>query len=386
MSSREQQNRRIMIVAGESSGDLHGSNLIKAAARLCPNLSFFGVGGPRMEKAGCRIIIPSNELSVMGVVEVLKQLPRIYRYFRQLKKILRSNSRPDLLVLIDFPDFNLRLAKVAKSLGIPVLYYITPKVWAWRRGRAKTIAENTDHLALIFPFEPEIFRPLGVAAEYVGNPLLDEFVENQPIGDLRDKLGFGKDEQVVGIFPGSRNSEVQNIFPSLVETMKLIHRRKPQVKFLLPIAPSLPREVFESRLAQTGLPIHLLDENIYEVATACDAVLTVSGTVTLQLALVATPMAILYKISPLSYAIGKRLVKISFAGLTNIVAGREIVREFIQDAAEPSAMCDEINRLLDDDSYSSDVREKLNEVRHLLGSPGCSERVVGIIGNLLAKA
>ena len=335
MSSREQQNRRIMIVAGESSGDLHGSNLIKAAARLCPNLSFFGVGGPRMEMAGCRIIIPSDELSVMGVVEVLKQLPRIYRYFRQLKKILRSNSRPDLLVLIDFPDFNLRLAKVAKSLGIPVLYYITPKVWAWRRGRAKTIAENTDHLALIFPFEPEIFRPLGVAAEYVGNPLLDEFVENQPSGDLRDKLGFGKDEQVVGIFPGSRNSEVQNIFSSLVETMKLIHRRKPQVKFLLPIAPSLPREVFESRLAQTGLPIHLLDENIYEVATACDAVLTVSGTVTLQLALVATPMAILYKISPLSYAIGKRLVKISFAGLTNIVAGREIVREFIQDAAEP---------------------------------------------------
>ncbi len=386
MSSREQQNRRIMIVAGESSGDLHGSNLIKAAARLCPNLSFFGVGGPRMEMAGCRIIIPSDELSVMGVVEVLKQLPRIYRYFRQLKKILRSNSRPDLLVLIDFPDFNLRLAKVAKSLGIPVLYYITPKVWAWRRGRAKTIAENTDHLALIFPFEPEIFRPLGVAAEYVGNPLLDEFVENQPSGDLRDKLGFGKDEQVVGIFPGSRNSEVQNIFSSLVETMKLIHRRKPQVKFLLPIAPSLPREVFESRLAQTGLPIHLLDENIYEVATACDAVLTVSGTVTLQLALVATPMAILYKISPLSYAIGKRLVKISFAGLTNIVAGREIVREFIQDAAEPSAMCDEINRLLDDDSYSSDVREKLNEVKQLLGSPGCSERVVGIIGNLLAKA
>ncbi len=386
MSSREQQNRRIMIVAGESSGDLHGSNLIKAAARLCPNLSFFGVGGPRMEMAGCRIIIPSDELSVMGVVEVLKQLPRIYRYFRQLKKILRSNSRPDLLVLIDFPDFNLRLAKVAKSLGIPVLYYITPKVWAWRRGRAKTIAENTDHLALIFPFEPEIFRPLGVAAEYVGNPLLDEFVENQPSGDLRDKLGFGKDEQVVGIFPGSRNSEVQNIFSSLVETMKLIHRRKPQVKFLLPIAPSLPREVFESRLAQTGLPIHLLDENIYEVATACDAVLTVSGTVTLQLALVATPMAILYKISPLSYAIGKRLVKISFAGLTNIVAGREIVREFIQDAAEPSAMCDEINRLLDDDSYSSDVREKLNEVKQLLGSSGCSERVVGIIGNLLAKA
>ncbi len=374
-----------MIVAGESSGDLHGSNLIKAADRLCPDLSFFGVGGPRMEMAGCQIVIPSDELSVMGVVEVVKQLPRIYRHFHQLKKILKGTCRPDLLVLIDFPDFNLRLAKVAKSLGIPVLYYITPKVWAWRRGRAMTIAENTDHLALIFPFEPEIFRPLGVAVDYVGNPLLDEFVENPPTGDLRDKLGISKDDQVVGIFPGSRNSEVQNIFTSLVETMKLIHIRRPQVKFLLPVAPSLPREVFEMRLAQTGLPIHLLDENIYEVATACNAVLTVSGTVTLQLTLVGTPMAILYKISPLSYEIGKRLVKIRYAGLTNIVAGREIVREFIQDAAEPSAMCNEMIRLLEDDSYSSTVRENLNEVKQLLGSPGCSERVVGIIDNLLAK-
>ncbi|MDX2478829.1 MAG: lipid-A-disaccharide synthase [Desulfuromusa sp.] len=370
--------RRILIVAGEASGDLHGSNLIRAAAGHHPQLSFFGVGGDRMRAAGCRILFPCDELSVMGIAEVVRQLPHIFRRFRQLKKVLLGAERPDLLILIDFPDFNLRLAKVAKAAGIPVLYYISPKVWAWRSGRAKVIAERVDRLALIFPFEPQIYESLGVKAEYVGNPLLDEFVQNKPQGFLRSRLGIEAEKQVVGIFPGSRNSELEHILDSLVTTAEKIHYKKPDVTFLLPVAPSLSRALLEQRFSETGLPIFIVEENIYEVAAACNAVLTVSGTVTLQLALVGTPMAILYKVAPLSYAIGKRLIKIEYAGLTNIVAGRGIVREFIQEAAEPVSMCREILRLLDDQDYIETMRQDLAEVCQLLGEPGCSVRVADI--------
>jgi len=367
-----------MIVAGEASGDLHGSNLIKAVESHYPSLSFSGVGGDKMNSAGCEILFPSEELSVIGVQEVFGRLPVILRRFKELKNVLRSVARPDLLVLIDFPDFNLRLAKVAKDNHVPVLYYISPKVWAWRRGRAKIIAERVDRLALIFPFETKIYEPLGVQVEYVGNPLLDEFAANQPQGYLRDKLGIGKDDQVVGLFPGSRNSELKYILESLNATARLLQQEKPALKFLVPVAPSLSSAELRERFAKEKLTVFLVEDNIYEVTVACDAVLTVSGTVTLQLALTGTPMAIVYKVAPLSYAIGKRLIKIEHAGLTNIVAEREIVREFIQDAAQPESMCREMVRLLDDDEYKKRMREDLADVCLRLGAPGCSQRVAKI--------
>ncbi len=376
------QPRMVMIVAGEASGDLHGSHLIRAAAEQHPHLHFFGVGGEKMESAGCRILFSANELSVMGVTEVVGRLPAIYKRFRQLKQLLLSDDRPDLLILIDFPDFNLRLAKVAKSAGVKVLYYISPKVWAWRSGRAKIIAQRVDRLALIFPFEPSIYKTFGVKADYVGNPLLDEFAENQPQGQLREQLGIHPDDQVVGIFPGSRNSEIQHILGTLIETAALVHREKPDAKFVLPVAPSLSREALESKFSATGIPVSFVEDNIYEVAAACDAILTVSGTVTLQITLVGTPMAILYKVSPLSYMVGKRLIKIDFAGLTNIIAGREIVREFIQDAADPAAMCCEILRLLGDQEYIDRMKLNLGEVKSLLGNAGCSNRVADIAAEM----
>lgn len=367
--------RRALIVAGESSGDLHGGNLIRAAAEHDPQLQFFGVGGERMRAAGCRIIFPAEELSVMGLVEVVAQLPSLIARFRQLKAVLEGAERPDLLVLIDFPDFNLRLAKVAKRVGVPVLYYISPKVWAWRRGRAKTIAERVDRLALIFPFEPQLYTRYGAIAEYVGNPLLDEFVANPPAGSLRPRLGFTAEERVVGIFPGSRQSELKYIFDTLLDTAERLRQQRPGLKFILPVAPSLSAEFFERRLQGTNLPISLVEENIYEVAAACDAVLTVSGTVTLQIALVGTPMAILYRMAPLSYAVAKRVVRIEHVGLANIVAGEGIVREFIQEAADPQALAAEILRLLDDRDYAATMRAELARVRELMGRPGCSGKV-----------
>lgn len=368
-----------MIVAGESSGDLHGGNLILAAAEVDSRLSFFGVGGTRMRQAGCQIIFPSDELSVMGLVEVATQFPRLLARFRQLKGVLQGGGRPDLLVLIDFPDFNLRLAKIAKRVGIPVLYYISPKVWAWRPGRAKIIAERVDRLALIFPFEPDIYRRFGVPAEYVGNPLLDEFVAAQPLTDLRQKLGLASAAQVVGIFPGSRRSELKYLFDTLLETARQLQRIKPEVKFLLPVAPSLSTADFEDKVRASGLDIQLVQESIYAVASACDAVLCVSGTVTLQMALVGTPHAIVYKFAPLTYAIGRRLVKIEHGGLSNIVSGKAIAREFIQDAATPQTLSEEVLRLLDDPDYAAKMRSELARVRELMGEPGCSKKVAQMI-------
>jgi lipid-A-disaccharide synthase len=374
---------RVMIVAGESSGDLHGSHLLKAAAAKYPDIRFFGVGGSRMQQNGCDILIPSDELSVMGVTEVFWRLPGIIKRFRRLAAILKSSQPPDLLVLIDFPDFNLRLAKVAKEVGVPVLYYISPKVWAWRSGRARIIAERVDRLALIFPFEPEIYAPYGVRAEYVGNPLLDEFAARPQGLNIRQQLDLSADAKIAGIFPGSRHSELTCIFATLIATAKKLHEEDPRIEFILPVAPSLRRNELESRLADARLPIHLVEDDIYAVAASCQAVLTVSGTVTLQLALVGTPMAIVYKVAPLSYAIGRRLIKIPFAGLPNIIAGREIVREFIQDDAQPEALKTEMLRLLDDAAYVQQIRDDLVLVQKRLGAPGCSTRVADMVADMV---
>lgn len=375
MPHQTDKKRQAMIVAGESSGDLHGGNLLLAAAASDPDLEFFGVGGERMKNAGCRILFPSDELSVMGLVEVAFQLPRILSRFRQLKRLLDSDQKPDLLILIDFPDFNLRLAKVAKKAGVPVLYYISPKVWAWRSGRIKTIGERVDRLALIFPFEPKLFAREDVEAVYVGNPLMDEFAAQQPDGSLLPKLDIDQQTQVVGIFPGSRKSELKYIFSTLLESAERIYRQKPEVRFLLPVAPSLDREYFKNALADSELPVDIVSENIYEVANSCDAVLCVSGTVTLQVALVETPMVILYKAAPLSYAIGSRLIKIEHFGLANIVAGKGIVKELVQHHANAETLSTEILRILDDEEYSSGMGGDLKRVRERMGDAGCSLRV-----------
>ncbi len=373
-----------MIVAGEASGDLHGSNLIRAARAKYPDVSFYGVGGQKMAQAGCNLLFSSDELAVMGLFEVFGQLHKIIRRFKQIKTELRGENAPDALVLIDFPDFNLRLAKVAKAAGVSVLYYITPKVWAWRKKRAKTIAENTDRLAVIFPFEPEIFRPFGSNATYVGNPLLDEYFScADKRTDVRSNLGISDLTELIGIFPGSRNSEVKYIFNTLLDTARLIHQERPEVQFILPVAPSLDRDFFVRKIQLSGLPVHLPDATIYDIAAACNVVLCVSGTVTLQVALVGTPMVILYKVAPLSYAIGKQLIKIPYAGLTNIVAGKGIVREFIQNEANPSALKKEIDRLLDDKDYAEKMKNNLYDVKLLLGQPGCSEKVADMIHDLI---
>ncbi len=369
------EKRTAMIVTGEASGDLHGANLIKAAREIDPGLSFFGVGGQRMAEAGCEILIPGEEISVMGLVEVIGHFPVIYRAFNRLKKILLGEQRPDVLILIDFPDFNLRLARQAQRARVPVLYYVSPQVWAWRRKRVKKIARVVDRLAAILPFEPAFYDGQDMDVEYVGNPLLDEFGIGQDPADFFQKHGLQTGIPTVGLFPGSRHNELRYNFDTILGAAQRIRQHLPEVQFLLPVASSLGRHALERYMGKVNLPVTLVEDDIYDVANACDAVITVSGTVTLQIALAGTPMAILYKMAPVTFFIGKRLIKVSHIGLANIVAGRGVVREFIQDQATPATLSAEILRILSDSEYRQSIRQGLATVKEKMGEKGCSSRV-----------
>lgn len=377
--------KRIMIVTGEASGDLHGAKLMSAITAQLPDTKFFGVGGKNMAAKGCEILIPGEELAVMGIVEIVGHLPVILNAFNKLKREFYGSNKPDALVLIDFPEFNLRLARQAKKAGIPVLYYVSPQVWAWRRGRVKKIAAVVDSLAAIFPFEPAFYDGQDILVKYVGHPLLDEFEEAGNCQNLRPRLQISQDKKVVGLFPGSRHNELRYMLDTLVESAQLIFDKEPEVHFLVPVANTLSRADIQSRFP-TELPVSFIesdDATIYDVASSCDTILTVSGTVTLQIALVGTPMAIFYKVSPLTYAIGKRLIKVDHAGLANIVAEDRIVPEFIQDMATPQNLADEALRVLNDSRYANNMRSALEQVHTKLGEPGCSARVAAMLLELL---
>jgi lipid-A-disaccharide synthase len=374
-----QKHKRILIVTGEPSGDLHAANLIHAAREIDPGLSFFGVTGPNMRAAGCDTLLPYDEISVMGFVEVIGRLPAIRRAFKSVTATFTSDQRPDLLVLVDFPGFNMRLAKVAKKAGIAVLYYIAPKVWAWRQGRAKKLAATVDRIAVIFPFEPEFYAPYGLKADYVGNPLLDDYARSVESGAELNDLKVSSDEKIVGLFPGSRRSEIRFNLETMLQTAHLLLADRPDLRFVLPLASSLDRTPIEAEIKASALPIEIVDNDIYAVAKSCSAVLAVSGTVTLQVALTDTPLTVMYRASGLSVAIARRVVKIPFISLVNIVAGKEVIREFIQEQASPEALSAEIMQILDNPDYNQKICNGLTTVQTMLGTGGCSKRVAQII-------
>ena len=381
------KNSRVMIVATEASGDIHGAKVIRAVQELSPGTVFTGVGGQQMSVAGCEILIPGEELAVMGLVEVVGHLPVLWRALQKLKDILHSDMRPDALVLIDSPEFNLRLAKYAKRAGVPVLYYVSPQVWAWRRGRVRTIAGVVDKLAAIFPFEPQFYSGLDIDVRYVGHPLLDEFRITRSREALLKDLQVDSDKPVVGLFPGSRRNELKYMLGTLVATAEQLICRQPDMNFLVPVASTLTREEISSGFPP-GMPVTYINANetsIYDIANACDAIASVSGTVTLQIALVGTPMVIFYKLSPVTYAIGRLLVKIDHFGLANIVAGERVVKELVQDEASAEAISDEILRILHDEDYAQQMRSNLAKIQQDLGDPGCSRRVAEMLLELIEE-
>jgi len=377
-------NKRIMIIAGEASGDLHGSSLVRAALSLDPSLHFFGIGGSLMRAEGVETLVDSREMAVVGLVEVLAHFPTIFRAFRAMEKILTRNP-PDLLILIDYPDFNLRLAKVAKSAGVKVLYYISPQVWAWRVGRVKKIARVVDHMAVVFPFEVPFYEKVGLPVSFVGHPLVDSVHPTMSLDEARESFGIDPTRRTVGLFPGSRKQEIRNHLPILLQSARILKERFPELQFILPLASSLAREDVRPHLDSCGLSVILVEGKGYDVIQVCDAIVSVSGTVTLEIALQGVPMVIIYQVSPLTYQVAKRLVRVEHVGICNIVAGKRVVKELIQQDAVPEKIVEEIARILTEPEYSTAIKTEYAMVRSKLGSGGCSANVAQLLMDILSK-
>ncbi|BEH09761.1 lipid-A-disaccharide synthase [Geobacter sulfurreducens subsp. ethanolicus] len=373
-----------MIVAGEASGDLHGAGLVREALRRDPTLSFFGIGGPRMREAGVETLVDSAEMAVIGIVEVLAHFGVISRAFMTLRRVIAANP-PDLLILIDYPDFNMLLARVARRHGVKVLYYISPQVWAWRTGRVKTIGRLVDRMAVVFPFEVPFYERAGVPVSFVGHPLADRVRPTMGRDEALASFGLDPGRRVVGLFPGSRRGEIAKLFPVILESAQLLRERYPGIQFILPLASSLTDGDIAPQLSASGLDVTVARDRVYDVMQVCDAIITVSGTVTLEIALMGVPMVIIYKVSPLTYQVGKRLIRVDHIGICNIVAGTRVVPELIQDEASADRIAAEIGRYLDDSAYAEKTRAGLAMVKEKLGTGGCSERVAGIVLEMLGK-
>jgi lipid-A-disaccharide synthase len=373
-----------MIVAGEASGDIYGADLVNEALRLDRNLSFFGIGGDRMREAGVETLVDSADMAVVGLVEVLKHFDVISDAFKKLKKTLLSN-RPSLLILIDYPGFNLRLAKVAKKAKVPVLYYISPQIWAWRQGRVKKIAQLVDHMAVILPFEAPFYEKAGIPATFVGHPMLDMVKVDMNRTEAAASFGLDPARQIVGLFPGSRRNEIDWLLPVILDSAKKLKERFEDIQFVLPVASTLDDAEIAAQVKAAGLEATIVSSRIHDLIRACDAIICVSGTITLEIALVGTPMVIIYRVSSVTFLVAKWLVKVDYIGLCNIVAGETVVKELIQEDANPEKIEAEIAAILTNSHYSESISAKLATVRAKLGASGASGNVARLALELMGK-
>ncbi len=374
----------VMLSAGEASGDRHAASLYRELKALMPNVSALGMGSDAMREAGVELVFDSRDIGVIGLIEVLRHYREIRAALRQMQQTLASR-RPDLLICVDYKEFNFRLAKTAKSLGIKVLFYVSPQVWAWRPGRVEQYGRIIDHMAVIFPFELPFYEAYGVPATYVGHPLAGKVHPSLAKDDARLALGLPDTGPLVGLLPGSRTNEIRRLLPVILEAAKALRETHPDTRFLLFQAASLQDETLDVALGAQNLPIERIRGQDYNALQLCDAVITVSGTATLEVALLHRPMVIVYRLSALSYWLGRLLVKVPFIGLPNILAGRGIVREFIQHEATAANMADEIAKILDDADYRTRMTQALLEVKEKLGSRDGSKALARLAADLLNR-
>ncbi len=373
---------RLLIVAGEASGDQHGAHLLDCLKRLRPDIKTWSVGGERLKIAGSTQIFSQSDLSVIGLVEILKKSGLFIRAWKTILGTVKTESIT-AAVLIDFPDFNLRLAKALKKRGVKVFYYVSPQIWAWRKGRIRTIRETVDHMFVLFPFERDLYENHGVPVTFVGHPLLDEPFPERSAGEIRTNL-FGRTEEetrknfVLGILPGSRESEIVRLYPRMLEAFDLIQRSRPGIRALVPQAPAIDESLFlsmEARYPWTSDPgvFKRVRGRFRETVKACDLVILASGTATLETAMLGIPMIIVYVMNPLTYVVARLLIRVPAIGMVNLLAGREIMPELIQGEATPKAMALHVADLLDTPGKLEGMREDLAMVRSIMGNPGTSE-------------
>ena len=372
---------RVFIIAGEASGDQHAAGLCRELKAMRPDVSIAGMGGPAMEEAGVEIVVPNSRLAVVGLVEVISHAGPIIDAYRTVKNWLKE-KKPSLLILVDYPEFNLLIASTAKKLGIPVFYYISPQVWAWREGRVKKIRRLVDRLAVILPFEKEFYAKHGLEVVFTGHPLIDT-VKPKVDRDTFCKLHNMQPEQpVIGLLPGSRSGEIRRFFHIMIETGRIIQNRIPASQFVIPLAPGLDSSTRDYIKEQVHalLPawdrdnFRLVHNATHDAIGASDIILTASGTVTLEAGIIGTPMVVMYTVSPLTYFLGRHLIKVAYCSLVNLVAGREIVPEILQKEVNPERLSMEMLYLLENKERLASMRKELSGLPEMLGGGGAARR------------
>jgi len=374
--------KRVMIVAGEASGDLHGSNLVKAIHCIDPQIRFYGIGGEKLRSAGVEIVSDLSEMAVVGLTEVLSKLGFILGVRRKLKKILQE-KHTDLLILIDYPDFNLSLAKEARKNGVKVFYYISPQVWAWRKGRIYKIAKLVDRMAVILPFEAAIYEGVKLDVSFVGHPLLDAIKKKYTCEEALKKFDLREGTTTVGILPGSRDSEVKRLLPAMLKAAEILEDRLPSVQFVLPLAGTLDHDFVAGIVDQSSANVKIIKDNVYDVIGLSDIAMVASGTATLETAFLGIPMIIVYKISTLSYLIGRAIINVDNIGLVNIIAGKTVVPELVQRDANPERMADEVYDILTSGARMNEMKRDLIDVSKKLGGPGASKRAAELVCEMI---
>lgn len=368
---------RILISAGEASGDLYAGAVTRGIKQLNPETEVFGMGGDCLREAGGEVLFDIKDHSLMGFVEVLKKLPDVWK-LRNAFIDLMEKRKPDVLLTIDYPGFNMRLAKLAKERGINVVYFIAPQVWAWRPGRAADVAKVTDKIACIFPFECDFYKSYGADIEFIGHPLVDTVKPSLSRKEAEELAGKRTGHPLILLMPGSREMEIQRLLPVMLDAVKILKQKRPELDFAIPRAATIAKEILEDSVRKAGLNIRLIEGHNYDVMSVADLAIVTSGTVTLEAAMCGLGCEILYKSSPVSFWIAKRVVKIPNIGLPNIVAGRQIEPELLQDDCTPENIAATALKMLEPERFAQ-LQRDLQEVKEKLGEPGAVKRVAELV-------
>jgi len=365
----------IMLSAGEASGDLHGGTLCRALRAIDPGVRLVGMGGGHMRAAGMEVVVDPTANAAVGTSEALGRIPALYRAYRALAARLRA-ERPRALVLIDFPEFNLRLARRACQAGIPVVYFIPPQLWAWRRGRVRPMARRVSRVLAVFPFEPALYEAAGVPVEFVGHPLLDVLPLDLTRDEARRRLGADPGHSLIGLLPGSRREEVERLLPPMLDAARRLAAADGRRRFVLGLAPTVPAEQVAAHLRHAGpVPaIEVVAGRSYEVMAAAEVLLIASGTATLEAALLGTPMVLAYRVSRTTEVVARVLARVQWIGLPNLVSGRLVVPELVQGQVTGERLATEATRLLEDPVAATAQRAAFKELRVRLGEPGVGRR------------
>jgi lipid-A-disaccharide synthase len=376
---------KILIVVGEASGDQHAARLVAALREEVPQAEFMGVGGEALAAQGVRILWPAAELAVVGLSEVAARLPAVWGALGSIRLVLKK-ERPSLVILVDFPDFNFWVARLAKYYGVPVMYYISPQVWAWRTYRVRTIARLVDRMAVIFPFEADFYREKGVPVAYVGHPLMETLPPLPPRASLLKKWGLDPRRFTLALLPGSRASEIERHLPLMLLSAALIHQAIPETQFLLPLASTAPGELVGELVEKFGdLGLKIISGQSYQALAAAHLAVVASGTATVEAALAGTPMVIVYRISPLSYRVGERLIRVEHVGMANLLAEERLFPELLQEDLTPERLAREVLSLVGDRKRLQIMRLGLARVIERLGGPGASRRAARVALEIMAE-